>query len=518
MVFRLLLLCIWLVPSWAFAVCATPAGDAGHVIFNTTTKTMQYCNGSNWVNTGKSEPAATQAGCTSPTGVAGEVIYASTTGVIQFCNGQNWVDTACAAQRFPNGSGCDGKPAGTLQYSITHNELQYCDSTDWVAMGWGCPSDLSVPVWVGPTTYSYTAMQGQPFGFTPTVTDDMPGVTFRLLGTLPTGMAFNSSTGAISGSPSVLGNYTFKLRATDTSANFVEQEFTVEVVPAEVVVTIAANANNVNLQSLFDAGDWASAVKTKRVIINTGVTVGSTSAATAALLTGTGRGKDLIIENRGTVAGAGGAVNGGAGGAAINSQQSGVSIINTGNIYGGGGGGGRGGNGGAGSYNVVTNNGWQQSYNEWHWSARKPDIFEIFWNGAVIVRTTYSSVGAISSYTTGGYTYTRYASNGDGTRFAISRYYTTGTTGGAGGNGGRGQGSDGAATAGAGGAAGGTNAGTGGKGGNGGGYGAAGAAGATGGSGNAGGGAAGSAGGAAGRAVAGSGYTVTNTGSILGAY
>ena len=122
-------------PAFVWAACTTPAGDAGHVIFSTTTKTMQYCNGTNWVNTGPSYPVATQTGCTGPTGSPGAVIYSTQRGVVQFCNGQNWIDTACAASRSPNGSGCGGKPAGTLQYSNTVNELQFCDSTNWVAMG-----------------------------------------------------------------------------------------------------------------------------------------------------------------------------------------------------------------------------------------------------------------------------------------------------------------------------------------------------------------------------------------------
>jgi len=151
---RVLLCLLVVLPVGAYAACAVPNGDAGHVIFNTTTKTMQYCNGTHWVNTGKSEPAASQTGCVTPAGVAGQVVYVSTTGVVQFCNGQNWVDTACAATRSPNGSGCGGKPAGTMQYNSTHNELQFCDSTDWVAMGWACPLETVPAVCYDFTTWT----------------------------------------------------------------------------------------------------------------------------------------------------------------------------------------------------------------------------------------------------------------------------------------------------------------------------------------------------------------------------
>lgn len=57
----LTLICLASFPMMAHAACTTPTGDAGAVIFSQTAKTMQYCNGTNWVNTGKSEPAATQA-------------------------------------------------------------------------------------------------------------------------------------------------------------------------------------------------------------------------------------------------------------------------------------------------------------------------------------------------------------------------------------------------------------------------------------------------------------------------
>jgi hypothetical protein len=118
----------------AWAACTVPAGNAGD-----TYKVMQYCNGSNWVNTGAVMPSAPQTGCTNPTATAGHVVYKGALGVVQFCNGSNWIDTACAATRKPNGPGCGSDAAGALRYvGGTVNEMQFCDSTDWVAMGWPC--------------------------------------------------------------------------------------------------------------------------------------------------------------------------------------------------------------------------------------------------------------------------------------------------------------------------------------------------------------------------------------------
>ena len=511
-----------LVCGSAVAECVSPSGEAGHVIFNTSVKAMQYCNGSDWINAGAVIADAPQTGCTDPAGVPGQIIYAADAGVVRFCNGQSWINTACAATRKPNGPGCGSMPGGTIRYNSTHNELQFCDSTDWVAMGWACPRDLVNPVWNSPATFSYTVMLGEGFNLTPDVTDaDSAYVTFSRQGTLPPGMSFDAGTGKVTGAPTTLGTYTFTLRATDTSANYVERTFTVEVVPAEVVVHIAANANNVNLQTLFGSTDWADAAKTKRVIVDPGVTVGSTSAATPSLRTGTGRGKDLVIENKGTIAGAGGAANGGAGGNALLVEQTGVTVLNSGNLYGGGGGGGKGGTGGAGSAAIrepAAGELYSAGKTVW-WNSSTMDMSYVVWNGSFAFNGNYGA----TSFSSGGYIYYRGTykmTNGENAQ-AYGVYRTSGgssTSGGTGGNGGHGQGSDGAATAGLAGAAGGTNAGTGGKGGNGGSWGAAGATGATGTAGNNGAGLAGTAGGAAGRAILGSGYTVTNSGSILGSY
>jgi len=423
------------------AACTLPEGEAGSIIFSTTAKAMQYCNDTDWVNTGAVIPDAPQTGCTDPVGVVGQVIYATNLGVVQFCNGQSWVNTACAAERKPNGPGCGGKPAGTIQYVSSYNELQFCDSTDWVAMGWPC-ADGSGPA-----------------------------------------------------------------------------------IPAEqeVVAYVSTSTNNLVISSLFDSGDWADGSKRKRLVINSGVTVGSTSSASPALTTGTGRLHSLIIENNGTIAGAGGAANGGAGGNALLVQETSVTVLNNGNLYGGGGGGGKGGTGGGGKYSTMVNepaSGWYADVNYYNVYREKggTGLYEWYWNYSFITAT-----GDTGAVTVGGYTYYRgssFASTGQGSYSQIRRTYnaTTNTNGGAGGNGGRGQGSDGTATTGLTGTAGGTSAGAGGKGGNGGAYGIAGEAGDTGTTGNRTAGLAGGTGGTAGAAISGSGYTLTNTGIILGSH
>ena len=195
-----------------------------------------------------------------------------------------------------------------------------------------------------------------------------------------------------------------------------------EVVVNEVVIYVTANTTNLNVQTLFEAtypGSWASTTQ-KRLVIIPEVVVGATDTSNYALNIPSAFGSTVIIENYGSIQGAGGAANGGTGGNAIFAGASSILINNLATIYAGGGGGGQGGDGGGG-----------------------------------FVRT--------------------------GIRFPFT---ITNTTGGAGGAGGVGQGYNQDNADGAVGAAGGTNAGTGGTGGTGGTWGASGADGSVGANGN----------------------------------
>jgi hypothetical protein len=310
----------------------------------------------------------------------------------------------------------------------------------------------------------------------------------------------------------------------------------VKVYAAEIVATITANVNNINLSTLFSAADWASTTK-KRVVINDGVVIGGIGGS-SALLTGLGLVGTLQIDNAGDIRGYGGAANGGAGGPAVNVQTAGVTINNSGVIRGGGGGGGHGGTGGtggAGYYNYTATEG--PAYNRtgapsyWFSESRINGLKAASWAGQAWNNPPWS-------WTDGPYTYyasTKQESVNSVDYYSIYRQYTatantSGGAGGAGGNGGAGAGANQSQTAGAGGspgAAGGTNAGSGGYGGTGGtggtwgAPGSAGNQGAVGNAGNAGGGSGGgvgTAGGAAGAAITGVARTVNNTGTIQGTY
>lgn len=308
------------------------------------------------------------------------------------------------------------------------------------------------------------------------------------------------------------------------------------VYAAEVTVTVTTVRSNLNVQTLFSAADWSNPLKKKTVNINANIT---STTTTAALLTGTGRGGPLVINNNAWITGRSGPGGGGnsgagqAGGPAINVQQTGVTIINNNHILGGGGGGGGGGRGGNGYWDQgITvrdpTSGEHYSQANTHWAVSVQEIgnqvqrmWNVFWSGSRIAGNSGDSPTSTSWGSSTVYRGSQRFNEGGTQLYAVYRTYPGSTrhytTGGNGGAGGRGQGTGLGNLAGAAGANGGTNAGRGGNGATGGSWGNAGGKGATGASGNNGAGAAGGNGGAAGAAITGSARTLTNNGVIHGA-
>lgn len=272
----------------------------------------------------------------------------------------------------------------------------------------------------------------------------------------------------------------------------------------EFLLIVPPNTTNLNLQTTFNIiygpSAWTSTIK-KRVVINPGVIVGATNTANYALNIPSGLGGSLLIENLGSIQGAGGAVNSGTGGNAIFAGSA-VTINNQGTIYAGGGGGGQGGAGGQGLYGLQTTTsgcGFRPGCPAGYYEVGA-------YNGSCCQTFSFCcpfpNCGCVGCSNVLQYRICE--------TLAVSG-------GGTGGSGGVGQGYNQLPTNGIPGSAGGTNAGTGGTGGNGGGWGTSGTNGTAGSNGTVTAGSAGSSGGLAGFYVVNNGnITWINTGVVAG--
>jgi alpha-tubulin suppressor-like RCC1 family protein len=77
-------LCV-IAPRAAYAVCSSPSGTAGQIIYNQTQRTFAYCNDTAWV--AMSPPGSGSGGCTTPTIAEGQMSYNADNRVLQGCAG-----------------------------------------------------------------------------------------------------------------------------------------------------------------------------------------------------------------------------------------------------------------------------------------------------------------------------------------------------------------------------------------------------------------------------------------------
>ena len=303
-------------------------------------------------------------------------------------------------------------------------------------------------------------------------------------------------------------------------------------------VSIAADATDVVLTDLIHG----AAPKRIHIVIAHGVTVSASSVSKAALTISGITGKEIVIDNFGTIAGHFGRGTTGVGedgGPAVHARSP-VVINNHGKIAGGGGGGGKGGKGGIGDYTTTSQRtvdtrdpAQGDKYDRNHsWDVTQgtvADTVEVTWGGHAVAHGTN---GGATLLRAGGITYYRGLSKDTG--FGISRdrsfgvFRITGThqvtdthhhdsEGGEGGKGGDGQGAEWHSKIGIVGHGATQGAGRGGTGGHGGEFGHDGHTGETGANGSKGSGIAGQAGGKAGKAIDGiSHVTYHEFGTTLG--
>jgi hypothetical protein len=121
------------VPS-VYAACTNPVADAASIFYNTTVNTVQFCDGTDWVNTALKNPTASGTSCTNPTGPEASMYYNTSQNTVQFCDGDNWVNMG--TMKFPSATGtaCTNPtgPEASMFFNTSVNRLQFCNGDDWV--------------------------------------------------------------------------------------------------------------------------------------------------------------------------------------------------------------------------------------------------------------------------------------------------------------------------------------------------------------------------------------------------
>lgn len=70
--------------------CADPAGTPGELVFNTSARAMQWCDGEKWIAAGPLHPGGPTTGCADPVGGYGELVFNTSHCVLQYCDGNKW--------------------------------------------------------------------------------------------------------------------------------------------------------------------------------------------------------------------------------------------------------------------------------------------------------------------------------------------------------------------------------------------------------------------------------------------
>ncbi len=127
------------------ALCSSPFGVKGEIVYNADFDVMQYCNGGSWIAMGP--PGDGGANCSSPSGIAGTLRYDGDNDVLMYCEGDDWI----AVTGYATSPIAPGPPAPCP------NPGDVClDGTVYA----GITPDGSVPMYVPPSDQSAAAYWG----------------------------------------------------------------------------------------------------------------------------------------------------------------------------------------------------------------------------------------------------------------------------------------------------------------------------------------------------------------------
>ncbi len=196
------------------ALSGTPAAT-GTFSFTIIATDANNCSGSRAYAQTINCPAITLTPTTLPNGIAGtaynQALAANPAGTYNF---------AVTAGALPAGLTLDnatgalsGAPtaAGTASFTVTAAGVGACLGSQAYTLTINCPG-----VTVAPATLN-TGTAGATFNQTFAQTGGSGTITWSHTGTLPTGLTLNASTGALSGTPTVTGTFSFTIIATDAN-------------------------------------------------------------------------------------------------------------------------------------------------------------------------------------------------------------------------------------------------------------------------------------------------------------
>lgn len=198
---------------------ARPSTDAKVLWIGSSVAPVNAVTGDIWLRAGATGPAAPSILTTSLNTVTESVAFSQTLTV----NGTPPFTFSVSAGSLPAGLSLNtttgtisGTPSASGSYSFTIQAVNGIGS-DTQAFSGTVTSDPVAPTITTTTLNSLT--QSTAFSQTLAVTGTSPITWTISAGTFPSGLALNSATGAITGSPTGSGAYSFTVQATNTAGN-----------------------------------------------------------------------------------------------------------------------------------------------------------------------------------------------------------------------------------------------------------------------------------------------------------
>ncbi len=153
---------------------------------------------------------------TAPT--PGFIFFDSTLQQSLTWNGTGWVSNTAGSTVAMVGAGTTGErpsspPPGFLYFDTTLQQQLVWNGGSWINLGPAAPLPPAIPAITSATTAS--GQQGTAFSYHITATNTPS--SYNVSGLLPTGVTVNTSTGLISGTPSVNGTFIVNVTATNGS-------------------------------------------------------------------------------------------------------------------------------------------------------------------------------------------------------------------------------------------------------------------------------------------------------------